>query len=125
MTHTQLVAACLLHASNLGLTVFNAPTGVARTDSGYTVRFGLIPGAPDIQGWLSVPGMLAFGDEALQPHLFGVFVGIECKTGNAVQSAKQRKFQQIMEQSGCLYILARCVDDIDEAVKTYTRKNHA
>jgi hypothetical protein len=114
--HSALVAAilaacgarpdCRLWANN---------TGVARGLTGDgIVRFGL-KGSADIVG-------IGRTDLEFAPHLvdlisdqyIGVFLGIEVKTGSAIQSRQQRAFQAMIEKFGGYYLVARSVQDAEK-----------
>jgi hypothetical protein len=80
-------------------------TGTARAfDSNRVISFGL-PGSPDIIGITND----------------GRFIGIECKTGKAVQSPQQKKFQAAIEKFNGIYILVRSVDETRESLKCHLR----
>lgn len=76
-------------------------TGVGRDMSGERIiRFGL-KGSSDIIGIYK-----------------GLFLGIEVKTGNAVQSKDQKNFQSMLESMGGIYILCKNnVEQIDMLVE--------
>ena len=42
----------------------------------------------------------------------GRFIGIECKGSNGRQTQQQKQFQQSIELSGGIYILAKSIDDV-------------
>lgn len=56
------------------------------------------------------------GDPDMVACVRGRFVGIEAKTYEGVQSPIQRLRQEQMESSGGMYILARSVDDVRDAL---------
>lgn len=68
--------------------------GVAKTDRGATVRFGLFPGSADLIGLFR-----------------GRFVAVEVKTPIGRQSADQRRWQAVVEMHGGVYALVRSEDD--------------
>tara|TARA_R110002020_G_scaffold182855_1_gene378684 strand:+ start:326 stop:628 length:303 start_codon:yes stop_codon:yes gene_type:complete len=86
-------------------------TGVGRDMSGERIiRFGL-KGSSDIIGVYK-----------------GLFLGIEVKTGNAVQNKDQINFQKMIESCGGIYILCKNnVEHIDilveQAYKAITKKD--
>jgi len=59
------------------------------------ISFGL-PGSSDILGIL----------------MNGRFLAIECKTGNAKQSKKQKSFQKMIESFGGLYLIVKPETDV-------------
>ncbi len=97
MSETALVKAILLHiGSRPDVRVYRNNTGCLIDDRGRPVKFGLI-GSADIIGLIA-------------PH--GRFLAIECKTQSGKQSDQQRKYQQMIESMGGIYILARKVEDV-------------
>lgn len=80
--------------------IWRQNTGAAITHTGALVRFG-VPGQADIMG-------------LMLPH--GRLVAIEAKSPNGRQSDRQRKFQAMIERFGGIYILARTVDDVRDAL---------
>lgn len=81
------------------LRIWRQNTGAA-TLNGRLVRFGT-PGAADIQG-------------VLRPA--GRFLAIECKSATGKQREQQVKWQRMVEDHGGLYVIARSVADVDEAL---------
>jgi len=74
-------------------------TGVAFY-AGRTVRFGL-PGAADLSGILSD----------------GRRIEIEVKSPTGRQTKEQAAYQRMIERFGGLYVLARCLNDVEAALK--------
>lgn len=101
--HQRLVDDILLAVgSQPYCRVWRNATGVARPlGSNRVVSFGL-KGSPDIIGILDS----------------GQWLGIEVKTGKAVQSTNQKDFQKMVVKYKGLYILARCVDDAVLGIKS-------
>lgn len=64
-------------------------------------KYGLV-GSPDIVG---------FGPN-------GAFIGIEAKTGNAVQTVEQKNFQKTCNLFGAHYLVARELADIERFLVT-------
>lgn len=87
--------------------VWRQNTGAAKYRSGGKTRFirFSIPGAADITG------ILADGRR----------IEIEVKSPKGRQSRVQHRFQERIERKGGIYILARSVDDVMEALKEYLR----
>lgn len=56
------------------------------------------------------------GDPDIVACVGGRFVGIEAKTWRGVQSAVQRTRQHQIEAAGGIYVLARSVDDVRQAL---------
>lgn len=48
----------------------------------------------------------------------GRYVGIECKAPQGRQSPHQRHWQDVIEKAGGVYVLARSVEDVKEAVES-------
>lgn len=93
--------------------IWRAAVGTARyfdprTRQHRTVRFGL-PGQADVTGILPCPCGCGRG----------VRLEIEVKREvGGVQSVEQKRYQQIVERFGGIYVLARSVDDVWAALKT-------
>ena len=83
------------------LRIWRANCGVARVGT-RVVRFGL-PGQADLTGIL--PG--------------GLRLEIEVKSAAGRQSRRQEAFQRMIEQLGGVYVLARSVQDVREALEGY------
>lgn len=58
-------------------------------------------------GKTGVPDIIGFSRR-------GIFIGIECKGDEGKQSPAQKEFQNSLEKSGGIYILARSVDDLEK-----------
>lgn len=93
-------ADCRLWRANVGV----ARIGGARSAGGRVVRFGL-PGQADLTGIL-------FG---------GVRLEIEVKGAGGRQTEEQRAFQRMIERFGGVYVLARSVQDVWQAIGSYLR----
>jgi len=72
------------------------------------VRAG-VPGQADLTGILRVGGV-------------GVSLWIEVKSATGRQTQSQEWFQQMVERLGGLYILARSVRDVDDAINAYRER---
>lgn len=82
--------------------------GWVRTKDGYRpMRFGGVPGQPDIMGCY-----------------FGRFVGIEVKTDTGRQRPEQADWQAAIEAAGGCYILARSVADALEGISRMSISTH-
>lgn len=93
-------ADCRLWRANVGAARIGGP----RRAGGRVVRFGL-PGQADLTGIL--PG--------------GVRLEIEVKGPDGRQTEEQRAFQRMIERFGGVYVLARSVDDVSQAIGSYLR----
>lgn len=95
--HTALVEEIVLALGQLpDVLVWKNATGVGRTLTGERrIRFGLV-GSSDV---LALVG----------PR--GRFLGLEAKTGLAVQSKQQKAFQRAVEAVGGVYVVCRSAAD--------------
>lgn len=82
------------------LRVWRNNTGALFDRNNKLVKFGL-QGSADILG-------------IMKPH--GRFLAIEVKTEKGRQSESQKRFQQMVEDMGGLYILARSPEDVTKAL---------
>lgn len=111
-----------------GIFAFRANTGAARYEGKNGprfVRYGF-PGVADILGilpnWIYVngkgtPGLVPFKPSPTSmPPEVGRFLAIEVKRGIQRQSADQKAFQEAVERSGGLYILAYKTEDVIAAL---------
>jgi hypothetical protein len=71
----------------------------ATINQGRVIRFGLV-GSADILGVLKG----------------GRFLAIEVKTPQGQQSQQQKRFEAMVTSMGGLYVLARCVEDVERAI---------
>lgn len=94
--HTDLVKECLLALSARGVLCWRNPVGRAITASGAVIPFG-VPGSADIIGFIPPNGR---------------GIAVECKTGRAGLSKKQRPWQRACSATGAIYVLARSEEDV-------------
>lgn len=102
--HTKLVDDCLLAVGRLPFArCWRNATGAARSfdDPDRVVSFGL-KGSPDLVGFLKG----------------GAFFGIECKTGQAVQSKEQKAFERCCNLFEVNYFL---VNTVQQAIDLVTK----
>lgn len=100
MTEKRLQNLILLTFGTRGdMRLWRANVGVARMGPNRVVRFG-VPGQADLTGIL--PG--------------GTRLEIEVKTATGEQSPEQRAYQRIIERFGGVYVLARSVEDVWDAI---------
>ena len=99
--HNKLISEILLtFGASPILRIWKNDVGVGRSLNGNRVlRWGL-KGSADIIG-------IGFG---------GRFVAIEVKTGKARQSEQQKCFQQMIQNMGGIYIVARSVQDVRDMI---------
>ncbi len=104
--HSKLVNEILLvYGARKDLTLWKNATGAVKIGERF-LRFGL-KGSPDILG-------IADG---------GTFVGIEVKTGAAKQTPEQRLFEAMVWRRGGVYVVARCMQDVETAIANITAHN--
>lgn len=83
---------------------------------------------PDMRLWRANVGMMVIDGRPVrfgikgQADLTGILAGgrrleIEVKSPTGKQSEDQRNFQAMIERQGGLYILARSVQDVEEALE--------
>ncbi len=105
MTHSQLVNKTVLTVGSSGVAIcWKNPTGLAERN-GRIIKFGF-NGSPDIIGFTNQ----------------GIFLGIECKTGNAVQSKHQKSFERAVNKFNAIYIVCRentTILDLIREAKSY------
>lgn len=98
--------------------IWRANVGKA-TFGGRSVQFG-VPGQADLTGILPV--------EVTCPRCMelvvrlGVRLEIEVKSPTGRQSEEQQNYQAIIERFGGLYVLARSVGDVKEAIDEYRNR---
>ncbi len=101
--HSALVNDILFtFGSRKDLTLWKNATGAVKIGDRF-LRFGM-KGSPDILGIIDG----------------GIFIGIEVKTGNAHQTAEQKFFEAMVLRRGGVYVLARCVEDVETALQKVT-----
>lgn len=73
-----------------------------------------------IYNWFCFPILQGLGAHKGIPDMIackdGITLFIEVKTANGKQSEYQKHFQDCIEQSGCIYILARSSKDVEDAI---------
>jgi len=101
MTEAQLVHVIqITFGARPGLRIWRNNTGATGTGNSF-VRFGL-EGSADFLGILAPTGR---------------FLAIECKTLKGRQTEAQKAFQAMVERMGGLYVLARSVEDVEQALR--------
>lgn len=102
MTEKALQNLILLtFATRRDMRLWRANSGVARMGD-RVVRFG-VPGQADLTGIL--PG--------------GIRLEIEVKSAIGRQAIDQQNYQRMIERFGGVYVLARSIDDVWEAIGPY------
>lgn len=79
---------------------------VAVTDAGAAYRAGAFFGDAIPAGWPDITGLLPDGR----------FIGVECKAPGGRQSPAQRAMEQEIRRRDGIYVLARGVEDVQEAL---------
>jgi len=79
---------------------------VAVTDAGAAYRAGSFSADTVPAGWPDITG--------LTPE--GRFLGVECKSPTGRQSPVQKQMEQSIRQRNGIYILARSIDDVEQAL---------
>ncbi len=98
----ELVAAILLEFGGRDdMRIWRQNTGAARTKRGALVRFG-IPGQADISG--------IYHD--------GRRIEIECKSARGRLRKEQKRWREMIEKHGGIYILARTVEDVGARLRS-------
>lgn len=90
----------MLAVSRLGSRVFRNNVGVAKTDTGSVIRFGLAVGSSDLIGWT----------------LTGKFLAIEVKRPGKNPTKEQQNFLDAVTKAGGVAGVARCVEDAVEII---------
>lgn len=99
--HTDLVRRILLTISPLGLAWSNDTPGLAYDRNGRPFKSGRT-GSSDILACIQ-----------------GRFLAIEVKTGTGSLSTPQRRFRDAVRAAGGLFVEARSVDDVIDALRLH------
>jgi hypothetical protein len=102
--HHRLLKEVLVHLSGLGYFVWSNSTGAMKTKNRYQ-RYGLI-GSADILG--------------ITPD--GTFLALEIKTGKAVQSKQQKKFEARVKKNKGIYKVVRSFKDLEDLIDGKSNK---
>lgn len=98
---TDLMQSILLtFGSRSDCRLWRVNVGAFKDSGGRLVRYG-IPGMADISGILAPSGRR---------------IEIECKAANGRQTEQQKRWQQMIEKHGGLYVLARSISDVAHAL---------
>ena len=90
MTEAAIMRQIQLAMTKLGHRVFRNSVGVATTDTGYVIRFGLAVGSSDLIGWTSD----------------GKFLAIEVKRPGKKTTQAQRDFIEAVRKAGGIAMVA-------------------
>lgn len=115
-TEAQIQYDILRHfGSRPDMLIWRNNVGVGRTLQDDRVkRFGL-PGSPDILGVLMIRDSDDLQRIPNHPP-FGLALGIEVKTEHGRQSEKQQNFEDAFTKRGGIYVLARSIEDVEQAI---------
>lgn len=94
-----------------GLRLFRNNVGVALYPDGARVVYGLCPGSSDLIGFRTIRITPAMTGQTIAQ-----FVAIEVKGPNTPLTAAQRNFLRAVAEAGGTAVLARALDDVEEAV---------
>ena len=94
----EVVKSLLEYLTAKGHTVWRNNAGAVRR-RGRMVRFGLV-GGPDILGHTRHNGIALY---------------VEAKAKGGKRSPEQMQFAEKANQSGCIYVLAESIDDLQKA----------
>lgn len=94
MRESDLMRLIQVALSEAGHRVFRNNTGVAKTATGQTIRFGLGVGSPDLVGW----------------SRDGHFVGVEVKTTTGRVSPEQEAWLANINAAGGIGVVMRSTD---------------
>lgn len=107
MREAAVLHRVMLALSSAGFTVFRNNVGVARTESGDVIRFGVCnPGGADLIGWT--------------PQ--GRFLAVECKSKGGRVSPAQQQFLDAVNRSGGIGIVTRDPDTVVADVMRFSNQ---
>ena len=110
----ELLDPILLGATRLGGRLFRNNSGFAFHRDGSVVQYGVgSPGGSDLIGWM--PRLIDFDDIG---KVVAVFTAGEAKTGKSRLSNSQRRFLEIVEESGGIGLWGRDPTAVLEELKT-------
>lgn len=116
MTEKDVERKLILHASEIGSTLFKNNVGMYRDERGNVIRFGLCKGSSDLIGWTPVTIT-----QAMVGKRIAVFTAVEVKKnkhGSYGATDDQLRFISAVNKNGGLALVADCNEDLDEAVNT-------
>ncbi len=101
MTEADIMREIQLAATKLGARLFRNNVGMATTNTGSVIRFGLAIGSPDLIGWTKL----------------GRFLAVEVKTSSGRLTKHQRQFLDAIIAAGGIAGVARSVGDAVEIIQ--------
>ena len=116
MTEKDVERKLILHASEIGSTLFKNNVGMYRDERGNVIRFGLCKGSSDLIGWTPVTITQAMVGKRL-----AVFTAVEVKKnkhGSYRATEDQLRFISAVNRNGGIGLVADCNEDLDAAVNT-------
>lgn len=97
--------------SRLGSRLFRNNVGVATTESGHTIRFGLCKGSSDLIGWTPVEIT-----QEMVGQQVAVFTAVEVKTPKGRVSKEQQAFLDAVLDAGGIGTVARSAEEAETKV---------
>ena len=101
MTEADIMRQIQLAATKLGARLFRNNVGMATTNTGSVIRFGLAVGSADLIGWSAT----------------GKFIAIEVKRPYGKPTKEQRRFLDAVVAAGGIAGVARSVEDAVEIIQ--------
>lgn len=97
--------------SRLGSRLFRNNVGVATTESGHTIRFGLCKGSSDLIGWTPMTVT-----EDMVGEQIAVFTAVEVKTTKGRVSKEQKAFIDAVQNAGGIGVVCRSAEEAETKV---------
>jgi hypothetical protein len=114
MRESTIAKNCLLATSKLGARLFRNNVGMATTDTGGVVKYGLCAGSADYIGWMPV---------TVTPEMVGrtlaVFTAMEVKATGGLVSECQRVFLSRVQDAGGIGFVARSPEAAQECLLSW------
>lgn len=97
--------------------LFRNSVGIGMLRNGSYVRFGLAKGSGDLIGWHS----LIVTEEMVGKRL-AIFLSIEVKAPKGLTSKEQKIWEQIVNESGGIALIARSPEDVEKILGLLNEK---
>ena len=112
---TSLMQDIMFHLSRAGATVFRNNVGMAKTEDGRQIRYGLIKGSSDLIGW--TPVVIT---QDMVGMTVGIFTAIEVKSlkGKGPTEAQENFIRQVNNAGGIAGI-ARTEQEAENIIKPW------
>lgn len=114
MTEKDVERKLILHASEIGSTLFKNNVGMYRDERGNVIRFGLCKGSSDLIGWTPVKIT-----SEMVGNTVAIFTAVEVKKnkhGSYRATDGQLRFINAVRANGGLAGVADCNEDLEEIV---------